>query len=71
MPMLTDKMNIGKINIIKKKAAKVMLEFKGGELHIRKFDIIKTYLIHSITIAQSQTKNLKNKPLCGKKKKIN
>ena len=57
--MLTDKMKIGKINIIKKKAAKVMLEFKEGELHIRKFDIIKTYLIQAITIAQSQTKNLK------------
>ena len=51
--MLTDKMNIGKINIIKKKAAKVMLEFKEGELHIRKFDIIKTYLIQAITIAQN------------------
>ena len=32
MPMLTDKMNTGKINIIQKKEIKIILEFKEGEL---------------------------------------
>ena len=43
MPMLTDKMKIGKINIIKKKAAKVLPVFKEGESSTGKSDIIVTY----------------------------
>ena len=57
-----------------KKVAKVMLEFKDDGVHAGNSDTLLTYRKQAISIAQSEIKNpkkLKNKPSCGKKKKIN
>ena len=71
MPMLTDKINTGKINIALIQASKVMLAFNEGVLTARKSDTIITYRKRAIAIAEREIKNFKNKPLCGKKKTTN
>ena len=65
MPILIEK------KMLLKKVAKVMLEFKENGVHAGKSDKILVYRKQAIIITLKEEKNLKNKPLCGKKKKIN
>ena len=48
-----------------------MLEFKENRVHAGKSDKILVYRKQAIIITPKEEKNLKNKPSCGKKKKIN
>ena len=59
MPMLTDKINTGKINIALIQASKVMLAFNEGVLTARKSDTIITYRKRAIAIAEREIKNFK------------
>ena len=52
-------MNIGKINIIRKKKSKIMLEFKVGALTAGKSDKIISKQKQAIAIAERETKNIK------------
>lgn len=59
MPMLTYKMKKKKISATQTKVAKVMHEFKAGELHIGKSDTIVTNPKQAIAIALSEADELK------------
>ena len=60
MPIFIDKKKTGKKILLKKKAAKVMHEFKKGKLPAGKSDTIVTYLKQAIAVALSEAKNLEN-----------
>ena len=62
---------MNQIIITQKQVVRAIHEFKERELHAGKSDTIVTYRKQAIAIAHSETKILKNKPSCGKKKTIN
>ena len=49
-----------KINVTQKKVAKVMHEFKEGELHTGKSNTIVTNRKQAIAIALNEAKNIEN-----------